>query len=223
MTIMGIIDIVRYWAGINHGDTGLFMRLGLMLLIFIMGFYVISELISLARISRKAELMKKLAYSDALTGLNNRMAFDETEKNLKENKPKTDICIVQFDINNLKTANDTYGHKVGDSHIIAGANAILNSFGKIGDCFRTGGDEFIAVVNCADNSNKLKLAEKRLAEEISRYNSENNPTVSLSIAYGIAQIDGNDPAAAERTADARMYEMKKKMKAAAKLSAGEIK
>ena len=92
--------------------------------------------------------------------------------------------IVQFDINDLKKVNDEYGHSEGDKHISAAASVIKASFGADGHIFRTGGDEFIAILaggSCSDR--KMKEFEQR----ISAYNFANQPPVPLVIAVGSAE------------------------------------
>ena len=91
---------------------------------------------------------------DPMTNCYSRGAF-EVRKNSKNFK-----AVVIFDLNNLKKINDQKGHQFGDRHIIDFANLLLATFSDIGDCFRIGGDEFVAVLN-TDDSN---LIENRLKE-----------------------------------------------------------
>ena len=56
-----------------------------------------------------------------------------------------------MDINGLKQVNDTYGHLAGDELIIGAANCIQTSMGKFGRIYRTGGDEFVALLECSKN------------------------------------------------------------------------
>ena len=115
--------------------------------------------------------------------------------------------------NDLKLVNDNYGHSEGDRHIIAASRVIRESFGRIGSCYRTGGDEFIAVIQ-GKNQDEIEKAEQKFNELISEYNSAEEPPVKLAIAYGISkyEVGEDNPEKAEREADKRMYEMKKKMK-----------
>ena len=211
--IMGTIDLFRYRFVKENTDSGFFLRAGLLIFTLFMSSYTLTELIHLSRMGRKAELMKELAYTDTLTGMFNRAAFAEEEKLISESGKAGQVCFVQFDINNLKTSNDVYGHSEGDKQIIAGAKAISFGFGRIGKCYRTGGDEFIAILHCPINSPKIIRAEKDLKEYTERYNLENAPPVKLQIAYGIAQYDGRDITETEKEADKKMYKMKKSMKA----------
>jgi diguanylate cyclase (GGDEF)-like protein len=157
--------------------------------------------------------MSKLAFTDALTGLQNRMAFTNRENSV--NTRENGKCIViQFDINNLKTVNDNYGHKEGDKHIKAGADIIENSFGQIGNCYRTGGDEFIVVVENLKDNSFFELAEDKFRKLIEDYNETEKPRVKLEIAYGVQEFDlsSENVEGALRLADGKMYVMKKQMK-----------
>lgn len=80
--------------------------------------------------------MKVLAYTDTLTGLDNRTQFNEKLKQCGQ----TEIyaCVVA-DINNLKLCNEKYGHAEGDSMIMDVAQAIKTAFQSIGSCYLSAG------------------------------------------------------------------------------------
>ena len=157
-----------------------------------------------------------LAHQDGLTGLENRLSFNEFEEELKRKKEGCCI-IVQLDINDLKKMNDNYGHVEGDRGIRAAAAVISESFEDPSRVFRTGGDEFIAVMKGTDKKRLLKdyeRNEKKLQQAIEAYNKNEQPPVPLSIAYGMAECDctSDDPEEKEKLADERMYEHKKMLK-----------
>ncbi len=107
----------------------------------------------------KSELIKKLdilSFSDRLTGVKNYHAYADTLEVLKENTHCT-LGVSFFDINGLKTVNDTYGHEKGDQLIIDCADFLKAHFeDKI---YRIGGDEFILLYeNIDENSFKEKIA-----------------------------------------------------------------
>jgi len=110
----------------------------------------------------------ELSYFDKMTGLQNRQAYI---KKLEEYESKIDkdikIGILFADINGLKAANDTFGHKKGDEMIVEAAKILKtikdkDAFGIEFDnisIFRIGGDEF--VVFCE------KLSEKAFYKKVS--------------------------------------------------------
>ena len=208
----GLIDMIRYYNG-HSSDSAYITRFGLILFVGILAVYEFRQLVEIRMKGREAEVMHRLAMEDALTGAGSRTAFVAYEKAMLEKN--SGICLfLHFDINFLKTVNDTYGHSEGDRHIIAAANVIQKSFGKKGKCFRVGGDEFFVILdgeNCkTDYTNGLK----KFHELQESYNSMENPPVPLVIAHGIAEYDcsSHNPEAAEQLADSRMYENKKQLK-----------
>lgn len=210
--IAGIIDLMRYYFS-NSSDTAMFTRYGLVVLIILMGYNEIRELIKVGENSIKTEIMAKVAYTDALTGIPNREAFYVFEKELLAQKKGYKCQIIQLDLNYLKKANDEFGHQEGDKLIIAAARAINDSFGVFGQCFRTGGDEFTVAV---ENSKYDKAVEEFNRQvEIRNNDGVLDLRVELSIAYGAAEfIAGtSDLEEVEAVADGRMYKMKKQMKA----------
>jgi diguanylate cyclase (GGDEF)-like protein len=148
---------------------------------------------------------KFLVENDQLTGLNNRRSFDILLEKLKIYRGK--CTIVEFDINGLKAANDTKGHRAGDELIIGAADCILKTFGKYGKCFRIGGDEFAAVLN------KPFPSEKELCNEFEKSCREWRGEMidELSIAYGIVTLESCDTESLKEMlskADALMYKNK---------------
>lgn len=208
----GIIDMLRYYIG-HDLDSSYVTRIGLMIFVTILTVYELRQLIAVRVKSHEAEVMQRLAMEDALTGVQSRTAFVEYEKSLLGHQ--NGICLfIHFDVNFLKTVNDNYGHAEGDRHIIAASRIIQNSFGEYGHCFRVGGDEFFAVLdgrNCRDDYKDALEKFQKLQEE---YNVKETPPVPLVIAHGMAEYDysSHDPERAERLADSRMYEDKKRLK-----------
>lgn len=209
----------------------LFMFLGEMLnsevLILISALYisVYIMIITIKNLSVTLELTKqtkaigKLAYTDSMTGAGNTAAFKKEFDHLEVVKInyKT-IGIVQFDINNLKYVNDNLGHDMGDKLITDGSMIIMKTFGKIGNVYRVGGDEFCAVIHgentkaaCAEAAEKFEIA-------IADYNSNESNKFNLQIAYGIEYYYGDGEnrdmrlKEIQKLADAKMYDKKRKMK-----------
>jgi diguanylate cyclase (GGDEF)-like protein/PAS domain S-box-containing protein len=89
--------------------------------------------------------IKYLSYHDSLTGLYNRMYFEESlsKMDTPENMPLT---IIFADVNGLKLTNDVFGHAMGDKLIIKSANAIKSSLRQNDLLARVGGDEFAVIL-----------------------------------------------------------------------------
>lgn len=193
--------------------SGLYTRLGIFIFLILFIRYIIIDYNRVLIENNNTQMMKKLAYTDALTGLNNRLAFNEKETDLK-NKENNNCIIIQLDINNLKQVNDVYGHSEGDKHIRAAAAIIEESFKEFGICYRTGGDEFITVISPHGGEQGAKKAIEKMLRKSQEYNEKENPPVKLQIAHGFA-VCTNTSTELEKTellADQRMYECKRKMK-----------
>lgn len=86
-----------------------------------------------------------MAYTDGLTGLMNRNAYMRKTHDLQQ-QGKDNVWLLLFDIDHLKTINDTRGHISGDDMLISAANRLKEVFAA--DChsvYRIGGDEFLVV------------------------------------------------------------------------------
>ena len=95
--------------------------------------------------------------------------------------------------------------------------AVINPpviYRRAGSCYRTGGDEFAAILD-TDDSPTVEAALHKMEDAQKAYNTTESPPVPLQIAYGYAVYDPKHTALeiAENTADERMYEMKRRMKA----------
>ena len=97
---------------------------------------------------------RKISLTDDMTGLFNRRAFEEDCANIREQGMVSKITILMMDVNGLKTANDTYGHLAGDELIIEAAKCIQTAVGELGKAYRTGGDEFVALLTCSEEKQR---------------------------------------------------------------------
>ena len=212
LAVCGIIDIFSYIMGNAYG--AIFM-IGILIFVIFLGVYEVQELLEISEQNIHAAEMQRLAHTDGLTGLENRLAFDEYEREVS-GLEKGRFNIVQFDINDLKTVNDKYGHSEGDRHIRAAADTISSCFGSLGRIFRTGGDEFIAILANEDGGRSFEAALKAFADRTEAYNAGNRPPVPLCIATGSAEFrcgEGKSLGDAEILADSLMYDDKKRLKA----------
>lgn len=162
---------------------------------------------------RLMDLMRR----DALTSVNNRMAYEDREKFLQSqiNSEKiTEFAIAMFDVNSLKLVNDSYGHDAGDEYLLRACHLICNVF-KHSPIFRIGGDEFLAILT--DNDYKKRdLLKEDFARFMSPYTDKLPlPSDYVSIACGIAIfVPGHDLSVQDvvKRADEAMYQEKARMK-----------
>ena len=215
--IGAIIDLMIFRISSNVlQSTSLYARMGSLLFLMLIGLYLIQEnrRIQIAN----SQALERLAYTDGLTGLKNRLAFNKVGSSLRKD-PDAKYMIIQFDINDLKTVNDFYGHTEGDRHISAAARIIRDSIRDLGDCYRVGGDEFIGIITESDVEETAHGAIELMERLTEEYNTNENPPVKLDIAYGMAMFTASDGDIEKsvRLADQRMYECKriKKLKSSA--------
>lgn len=170
-------------------------------------------LVSVIRLYIENGMMReKLIYDsehDGLTGMYNKgkyLAMLETEyQNLDS------IGIFNFDVNNLKKMNDTYGHEAGDKLIIKGADSIRKVTSSTVHGYRMGGDEFLMIA-CNVTQEQVQELKQRWEKELARLNTLEDG-IECVIAAGVVFGDkGYDFAALMKEADELMYEDKKKKK-----------
>ncbi len=162
--------------------------------------------------TKEKELLLKRAYTDELTQVHNRSYCSEYMEHLQTEHIK-EYTVVSLDINNLKDTNDKYGHYAGDLLIKSAADKLSEAFSGKGIIGRMGGDEFIAIIPCADK----KLIESMISHFKEMVDDENkaNPDAQLSVAYGYAlstEFENAEVALVYKKADDRMYETKRRMK-----------
>ena len=164
------------------------------------------------------DLLKKLVYTDPLTGLANRRNFDDAydkEWRYCQRYGKS-LAVLMIDIDYFKLYNDTYGHQQGDVCLTKVATCLQAHFGRAHDVVaRFGGEEFICLMPECDLSGALSKAEAlRLAvitsaipHIASKINDINTVTLSIGVAVVIPS-DAKDMAALVADADHKLYEAK---------------
>ncbi len=110
--------------------------------------------------------------------------------------------MISVDVNGLKTANDTKGHAAGDELLRGAAACLLSAVGAFGTVYRTGGDEFIAIVRTDDCE---KLADA-IRSQAAAWHGRLVDSLSLSIGYSThAEQRDARIEELETLADQRMY------------------
>ena len=132
--------------------------------------------------------INNLAYRDALTGVKNSTAYNETVVDIERRMRVGDIGrfgVLVCDINMLKDTNDHYGHDVGNQLIVRATKIICNVF-KHSPVFRVGGDEFVVFLEDGDLDNRLALLDV-LDDALSKaYIEAKGDRISISIARGVS-------------------------------------
>ena len=145
--------------------------------------------------------------TDLLTGLYNRNVFSELTEKYSARKLPEDFTVIYFDVNELKRVNDNLGHEAGDELIKGAAECIKKTFGEMGYCCRTGGDEFIVLAEV----DKEKLVELCQNFEDTMAAWRGNVVERLHISYGCAPVyefPETDFSGLKKAADVRLYKNK---------------
>lgn len=157
-----------------------------------------------------------LAHTDSLTGLRNATSYNMwvTDFNKEIRNKSTNFGVIVLDVNDLKVANDKYGHDMGNKLLVTVARIISDVFRRC-PVFRIGGDEFVVILLNRDLDERNELCKKldlACANKCIRTDTE---TIQISIARGFARYN---PAVDEQFADVfnraddAMYRNKKEMK-----------
>lgn len=157
--------------------------------------------------------IQDLAKKDALTGLRNKNDYIVYIGRLNEEfiDYKRKFAIVVFDVNNLKTVNDNYGHEKGDELLVAASGFICRYFSH-SPVFRIGGDEFVAIVNGADYDERERIMEE--FQNCMKKAAESNNIMTVCVSSGMAEFDADGSTYDDifEVADQRMYSNKLELK-----------
>ena len=171
-------------------------------------FLVLSE-----RTARRSETaLERLAATDSLTGIPNRMSFiNATRREIaRTERAGESLALMVMDIDYFKRINDTHGHPVGDDvlRIVGqGLASLLRSQDLVA---RVGGEEFAICCSGTEGQSLLELCERirrHFGESVVRtYRGD----VSLTVSIGVAEREPGEPyEALFARADAALYASKR--------------
>ena len=160
----------------------------------------------------KEEETQQKAFQDALTGLPNRMLFEQRLEHglLQAKRHGWKLAVLFIDIDKFKSMNDSYGHDLGDKVLHMVANRLLGFVRGEDTVSRWGGDEFVCILlNIRQETDVALLAEKmacRIAEACEF--DETVFCVKVSIGVAIYPGDGETAEILFKKADQAMYQSK---------------
>ena len=164
----------------------------------------------LRELEQKQELgsARRLAYTDPLTGVKSKRAYLEAIERIDKGVSDGSIDefgVIVFDLNGLKTVNDTLGHEEGDRYIKEGSAIICGTFCH-SPVFRIGGDEFVVILEGTDY-----LKRDILIAEFEELIEENQRSGKVVVSSGIDEFDlscDTSFSSVFERADKKMYERK---------------
>jgi diguanylate cyclase (GGDEF)-like protein/PAS domain S-box-containing protein len=151
------------------------------------------ELVTFKDISPRKKMeeeLKRLATTDALTGLNNRhqlykLSDAEIKRSKRTNSPLSAMLI---DADFFKKINDTYGHKAGDKVLISLANCFLSLAREIDICGRLGGEEFVIVLPETSTKAAINMARRLQAAVRDLVIKDEGNTINITVSIGITAM-----------------------------------
>lgn len=168
-----------------------------------------------AALERAQDQLKELSYTDALTCVSNRRAFDSALEQEWRHSSRSDLplSLMLIDIDFFKQLNDIAGHQAGDACLIQIAGTLRAALPRSTDVLgRYGGDEFAAILPNTDAAAAQIVAE-RLCEAIRMLaiahpaTDSGHATISLGIA-SCARAAGKHPTSLLAAADSALYKAK---------------
>ena len=179
----------------------------------------------IARTAELAAANQQLAYQathDPLTGLANRVLFDDRLQNALDRRRRNPalLGVLLLDLDGFKAVNDTHGHAVGDE-VLATVGERLRHLMRTEDTVaRLGGDEFAIVLDAGVKDQAVEAVTQRIITSLTQPIRVGDLTVSVGASIGAAMTDGAVEAAQLlREADSQMYAVKRNGKGRASIRA----
>jgi len=170
-------------------------------------------LVELFTSQQRSEKLKRLATTDELTGLGNRVEFHRAieQRIIAAERAGAGFPVLLMDLDRFKEINDTLGHAYGDRMLRELGPRLAAAAGEGGVVARLGGDEFgILLGDELDAALSLEPAVNRLLAAVSEPFAVDELSLEVGASVGAARFphDGEDAGALLRCADIAMYAAK---------------
>lgn len=172
-------------------------------------------------VARHDRDIRRMAYTDALTGLSNRLAFRESldQRLLELRGVGKQLALLFADIDDFKRVNDTLGHEAGDEVLVQFSTRIREAVERLGgddaQLARFGGDEFVILLQSSvqpgdEVRNKASRLAEHLVLELSRPIVIHDRQVFLGTSIGITLFpeDASSATMLMKNGDIAMYQAK---------------
>lgn len=158
---------------------------------------------------KKSDTLHELATTDALTGLINRLQFQERLIEAIDNATAQShrMALFLIDMDGFKEINDTLGHPVGDDALVEIASRLSSKFGDRADVARLGGDEFCIIQPNVKGQNDAALIAGELCNLLThRYVLDDAEfPLGASVGYALCPDDTESDGELLAYADTAMY------------------
>lgn len=167
-------------------------------------------------IARHDRDVRRMAYTDALTGLTNRLAFRESldHRLMMLRGAGRQLALLFADIDDFKRVNDTLGHEAGDDVLVQFANRIRDAVQRMGGddslLARFGGDEFVILIQNGDVRAVATQLAEALVKELGQPLVVEGRQVFLGTSIGITLFpeDASGATSLMKNGDIAMYQAK---------------
>ena len=164
--------------------------------------------VALISINENRKLFKKLAVTDTLTGIYNRLGFNRQVEQYMRQNPQKHCVVAMLDIDDFKLVNDVYGHAAGDGVLKKLAESMKQYFSKDVILGRNGGDEFcIFMPDCT--AVEVKPFLKKFTEETRNFYCKGEAhTFTISLGFAEYPVLADECSKLMRCADMALYAVK---------------
>jgi|GEM_PF-516903 len=161
---------------------------------------------------RTEEQMRHQAFHDALTGLPNRMMFNQRLYLTLARARRTgeSFAVMFLDLDHFKTINDTLGHAIGDQLLEQSTQRLMSCLREEDTIARWGGDEFTLLFPEITSVEAAAKIAQRISYALKPVFCLENHELHVTSSIGVALYpqDGKDAQTLIKNADAALYRAK---------------
>jgi len=158
--------------------------------------------------------LENMAFTDALTGMPNRVLFyDRLEQaTMNASRYKTQFALMMMDLNRFKNINDTLGHHIGDRLLKTVGERLQAILRESDTVARLGGDEFAALLPAIDHDEGVTIVAEKIINALNKPIAVEGHNLSIGISIGLVRCprDGDKTTLLMQHADVAMYHAKRK-------------
>jgi diguanylate cyclase (GGDEF)-like protein len=189
----GLIEIVSARLGL----VSVFLLIAIIVLLYWLLYLIVQD-------SKSISSLRKLAYSDNLTGANNRLSlFLDMDKLIDQGEP---FNLIYMDLDDFKSINDRFGHDEGDRYLNSFSKATMAAIHGSGQFYRMSGDEFVCIYKEKNIDEFIENFEERIHATFENQIS----FLGVSIGYAKYPEDCRSAELLIKKADTIMYRTKKR-------------
>lgn len=188
--------------------------------------YYVGVFSDISHIKETEEQLRYLALHDSLTGLPNRLSFNEKLDHAIKHARRTKTCmaVLFLDLDRFKNINDSLGHPVGDALLIEVAKRLSDTLREDDTIARLGGDEFTVVLEEINSPEDVVKVSEKIVRSLSVPVDIDNHQFHISTSIGVSLYpkDGSNVTELVKNADSAMYVAKESGRSCYKFYSHEL-